>query len=361
MCVCFSNCSIRAWSILAACFFTSGCAWLGPVVDAPVSDNFDGREFHYYGERTQEYLPEIVVNYFLQLVEIWPQAEEFALPATPDRVEDGELLVTWVNHSTLLVQMDGYNFLTDPVWSDCVGPFRLFSVCRYHPPGIPFEQLPEIDAVIVSHAHYDHLDLPTLQRLYEEHDPLFITALGNGELIEQTGSDRIRELDWWQSVAVPGGAEIVAVPARHWSRRGLVDTNRRLWMGAVIKTGNTAAYFAGDTGYGDFLEEIRDRFSPIDLALLPIGDHQPRWLVNGRHMNPEEAVQASQLLGAKTSIGMHFYTFKLSYGDRTAPLDDLRLALQKRNLPEDRFIAPVIGKTYRLHENRRASHETPRR
>lgn len=346
---CFSGRLLTTWTMFIACVLGSGCAALGPVVDAPVSpENFDGVEFHYYGEQTREYIPEIVVNYLLQLTEIWPEAEEYALPAIPPRTQTGELLVTWVNHATLLVQMDGYNILTDPVWSECVGPSRLFGACRYHPPGIPFDQLPEIDAVLISHAHYDHLDLPTLQRLYDEHDPLFITALGNGELIEQTGSTRIRSLDWWDSVNELDGVEFVAVPARDWSRRGLFDTNRRLWMGAVIQSAHNTVYFAGDTGYGDFLEQIRDRFAPVDLAILPIGDYRPRWLVNGRHMDPEEAVRASHLLGAENAIGMHFYTFKLSYGDRLAPLDDLRLALEASGRPEDWFITPVIGKTYTL-------------
>jgi L-ascorbate metabolism protein UlaG (beta-lactamase superfamily) len=241
-------------------------------------------------------------------------------PAPPRRVGRGELRVTFVNHATVLIQVDGLNILTDPIWSERASPLTWAGPRRHRPPGIRFEALPPIDVVLLSHNHYDHLDVPTLRRLSQAHHPRMLTGLGNRALLERNGVPGSEELEWWQTVALNDGIEIQAVPAQHFSGRSTTDRDRALWAGFVIKNRAGAVYFAGDTGYGGHFAAIRRRVGPIRLALLPIGAFRPRWLMHPIHLAPEEAARAAEDLGAATSVAIHFGTFDLADdGEDEAP------------------------------------------
>jgi len=241
-------------------------------------------------------------------------------PPPPRRVGAGELRVTFVNHATVLVQMDGLNILTDPIWSERASPVTWAGPHRHRPPGLRFEDLPPIDVVLVSHNHYDHMDLATLQRIARAHHPRIFVGLGNLPTLDDAGVPGARELDWWQGAELTGDVKVVAVPAQHFSARSLTDRDRALWVGFVVSGPAGAVYFAGDTGYGPHLAEIGRRLGPIRLALLPIGAFRPRWFMHAVHLAPEEAVRAADDLGAATSVAIHFGTFALGDdGEDEAP------------------------------------------
>jgi L-ascorbate metabolism protein UlaG (beta-lactamase superfamily) len=192
---------------------------------------------------------------------------------------------------------------------------------------VRFEDLPPIDCVLISHNHYDHLDLPTLKRLAAVHKTRFLTGLGNGRLLAGAGIAQVTELDWWQSAEASGGRRIISVPAQHFSGRGFRDRNRTLWCGFLIETPVGSVYFAGDTALGPHFEEIRRRFGPPRVALLPIGAYRPSWFMAPAHISPEEAVRAHRMLGASTSIAIHYGTFALGDDGAEEPIDALRRAL----------------------------------
>lgn len=263
------------------------------------------------------------------------------------QVNEG-IRITFVNHSTFLIQVNGLNILTDPVWSERVGAFSFVGPRRVCPPGIDFKILPPIDVVLVSHNHYDHMDLPTLKMLEKKFHPLFITGLGNQSFLEGKGIVPVEELDWWEEVKVKQGISICFVPARHFSGRFLWDMNETLWGGFVIRTSDGAIYFAGDTGFGNFLEEIAGRFSDVRVALLPIGAYKPKWFMSSVHMSPEDAVRAHLVLKPEISIAMHFGTFKLADDGYNEPVEELKKALQSFNVSSGEFIVPLPGETITL-------------
>ena len=253
--------------------------------------------------------------------------------ATPPGKGEGARL-TWIGHATWLVQLDGLSFLTDPVLGDSITGF----IGRNVPPAIPIERMPPIDAVLVSHSHYDHMDLPTLRRLGAP----VVAGLGMAALLRDeglTGTD----LGWWQSTEV-GGVRITFVPAQHFSQRGLGDRNETLWGGFVIEGSSATVYHAGDTAFFEGFRQIGERFA-IDAALLPIGAYDPRWFMKAAHVDPEEALQAFVDLGARTFLAMHWGTFKLA----DEPLDEPPRLLEegrvRRGLPPERVRAPAIGET----------------
>ncbi len=245
---------------------------------------------------------------------------DLARIASPPGPGEGARL-TWIGHATFLVQLDGLSILTDPIFGEVAGV-----VSRNVAPGVPFEDLPHIDAALVSHSHYDHLDLPTLKRLGV---PIY-AGLGLGKTLREEGL-ACTELGWWQSARF-GAVEITFVPAQHWSRRGFGDTNRTLWGGFVVKGQSASVYHAGDTAYFEGFAEIGRRFR-IDAALLPIGAYDPAWFMSPQHMNPEEALRAFRDLGAATFFAMHWGTFKLA----DEPLDEppRRLEAERRRLALD--------------------------
>lgn len=227
------------------------------------------------------------------------------------RVEGSELQTTLVNHSTVLLQQRGSNILTDPIWSERAGPVSWVGPRRRRKPGVAWENLPSVDAVLISHNHYDHLDLSTLRQLAARGDSTFIVPAGVARLLRSENIGPAHELDWGESLSLPGFA-IHCVPASHFSGRGIYDRNKTLWCGYVIECQERLVYFAGDTGFGSHFAQIRERFGSPHLALLPIGAYEPRWFMSPVHMAPDEAVRAHEILGARTSIAIHHGTFRLA-------------------------------------------------
>lgn len=233
-------------------------------------------------------------------------------PSVPPRsVEDDALRITLVNHSTVLLQQRGSNLLTDPIWSERASPLTWIGPRRRRAPGVRCEDLPRLDAVLISHTHYDHLDLATLGRLAVRGGSTFIVPSGVDRLLRAANIGPVRSLDWGDSVSLPG-CVIHCVPAMHFSGRGLFDRNRTLWCGYVIECRERLVYYAGDTGFGPHFAWIRERFGSPRLALLPIGAYEPRWFMSPVHMAPNEAVRAHQILASGTSIAIHHGTFQLA-------------------------------------------------
>jgi L-ascorbate metabolism protein UlaG (beta-lactamase superfamily) len=276
----------------------------------------------------------------------WPSWIELA-PARPPDLDGAAAVVTFIGHSTFLIRTAAGNILTDPMFSSRAGPLNMFGPRRVRPPAVPFDALPPIALVLLSHNHYDHCDLPTLRRLANRFDPLVVTPLANGRLVRSSGIGRIEELDWWQdSKASP--LPVCLTPAQHFSARGPLDRDRALWGGFVLRAGATCIYFAGDTGYAPFFRDIRQRFGRVDLALLPIGAYEPRWFMRQVHMNPAEAVQAHLELDPSESIGMHFGTFRLTAEGIDDPLHALDEACRARGVPRSRFRTLDFGESARL-------------
>jgi N-acyl-phosphatidylethanolamine-hydrolysing phospholipase D len=259
-----------------------------------------------------------------------------ALPlATPDlralRDRSGGATVTWIGHSTVLVQLDGVTFVTDPTWADRSGPFSGFiGVRRYTPPGIAFDDLPPIDFVLISHDHYDHLDEPTVRRLARRFDPLFVVPLGVKAWLADRGITNAVELDWGESATV-NGLTVVCTPAQHGGGRTVVDQGRRLWSSWAV-LGSKRFYFGGDTGYYRHFKETGDRLGPFDLAALPIGSYTPREIARPVHTSPEEALQAALDLRATRMLGVHWGTFALAREPYDEPPTRLRAEVERRQL-----------------------------
>ena len=266
----------------------------------------------------------------------WRTIEPSAPPSR--RVAGGELRVTWVNHSTMLIQTENMNILTDPIWSERCSPVSFAGPRRHHPPGIRFEDLPPVDVVLVSHNHYDHMDRPTLDRLVREHDPRIFVGLGNGAFLAGA-----HDLDWWQSVEIAPNVRLHAVPAQHFSARGLADRDANLWCGFVVETPHGPIYFSGDTGPGPHFAMLRQRFGPMRVAMLPIGAFRPEWFMGYVHMSPRDAIQAARVLEAGTAIPMHYFTFRLADDGQEEPEAVLRRELREG----DRFAILAPGETFR--------------
>lgn len=335
---------LKQLTILMAAFLSSCCTFSGPHYSGPPSDHFDGEEFcNLEGKEKTPYkdLLKWGLNRTPGPWRDWLDAE--VGPPPPRRVGPGRLTVTLVNHSTVLLQADEVNLLTDPVWSERVGPVTWAGPKRARPPGLRFGDLPPIDAVLVSHNHYDHLNLPTLKRLKQVHNPLFVVPLGNKALLQKNGIDNCVALDWWQQVTVQDRMTVTLVPARHFSGRGLCDRNRTLWGGYVIQSSGGPVYFAGDTGFGVHFQRIREKYGPLRLSILPIGAYKPEWFMALMHISPADAVNAHKVLASQRSIGVHFGTFRLGDDGQFEPVRDLKRALHRARVPPEEFLVPLHG------------------
>ena len=251
--------------------------------------------------------------------------------------------VTWVGHATLLVQIDGVNILTDPHWGERASPVGFAGPRRLLPPGIRFEDLPDIDVVVISHDHYDHLDEGTVRRLAREHRPRFFVPLGIKAWLAERGIDDVVELDWWQSASF-GGLEIHCTPAQHSSGRTLTDQNLRLWSSWVVLGRDRRLYFAGDTGYYAGLAEIGQRLGPFDLALIPIGGYKDFARHHPNHVNPEEAVQLFEDVDGQLMVPMHWGTFVLNREPAHEPPTRLLAEALRRGI-EERIAVLSPGQT----------------
>ena len=260
---------------------------------------------------------------------------------------DGDALlhnpsVTWIGHSTMLVRMDGVTFLTDPIFSDYAGPLPFMGPPRLVAPGVLLAELPPVDFVVLSHSHYDHTDMPSIEALVRR-GTRFIVPLGMADLVRDAGGDAV-ELDWWQNTTV-GNVRVHCVPAQHFSGRTLTDTNRRLWAGWVIEGPTRRFYHAGDSGYFAGFRDIGERLGPIDLAAIPIGAYAPPTIMHAVHLNPEEAIQAALDVRAKRVVGMHFGTFDLTDEPLDEPPRRFHAAADDRGLKPDQAWTLDVGET----------------
>jgi N-acyl-phosphatidylethanolamine-hydrolysing phospholipase D len=265
-----------------------------------------------------------------------------------ENARHSEPTVTWVGHATLLVQMEHLTFLTDPIWSNRPSPVPFAGPNRYVKPGIAIEDLPPIDFVMISHNHYDHLDVPTLRKLAKRSpDTIFFVPVGNGKLLRKKGIEQVRELDWGETASIKG-ATIHCLPTQHWSKRSLTDTRKALWSSWAVTGPQRRFYFAGDTGYFEGFKEIGEKLGPFDLAAVPIGAYEPNAMMKVSHMNPEEAVQAAVDIKAERAVAMHFGTFNLSDEPLTEPPLRFKAAAENSSLGVDNSWVLDIGETRRF-------------
>ena len=272
-------------------------------------------------------------------------------PKTPDwhRLQSPDasrIQLTWIGHSTFLLQHGGRNILTDPIFGDCLTPVPGLKLRRRTPPGLKLEELPPIHHVLISHCHYDHLDRPTVTRLGGPGNiTRFWLPSGLGSWFRRRRILRHHELAWWQSVATDEQLEIHCVPAQHFAARGPFDRNRTHWCGWVLRSERWTIYFAGDTGYSPGFRAIGERFVGMDLALLPIGAYRPRWLMKPMHADPFEAVKIHQDVRSRFSVAGHWGTFRLTDEPLTEPPALLQAALAEQNLSREQFALLRPGET----------------
>ncbi len=257
--------------------------------------------------------------------------------------------IVWIGHATFLINVDGINILTDPVFSKRASPLRLAGPKRYIPPAIPLDKLPAIDLVTVSHNHYDHLDIRSLKKLFERNKgTVFLVPKGDKQLLQKQGIKNVYEFLWWEDKEFNSGLKFTYTPVQHWSARGLRDRNKSLWGGWFMKFPERTIYHAGDTGYSKDFIETRKKLGSPDLSLIPIGAYAPQWFMSYSHVNPEEAVQISQDLGSKQSLAMHWGTFPLTDEEVLEPPALLKKALEAKNLDEEYFITLKPGEVFNL-------------
>jgi L-ascorbate metabolism protein UlaG (beta-lactamase superfamily) len=309
--------------------------------DGPVSDHFDGmRFFDVHGSAPKS---------FTDQWRWWRSGERQKWPEwapsphsdrPPARVDGPEWRISYVGHASLLLQTSGLNILIDPVWSERASPVSFAGPKRVNDPGIPFDALPPIDVALVSHCHYDHLDVETLSRLTAAHRCRVIAPLGNDTIIKNHDSAIETEAyDWHQHIDLGRGLNLSFVPTRHWSARGLTDRNKALWASFVIETPAGRIYHVADSGYGDgqHFRAARDRYGPFRLAVLPIGAYEPRWFMRDMHMNPAESVKAFRDCGAEFALGHHYGTFQLTDEAIDAPVTALEVARVHAEIEPERF------------------------
>lgn len=257
--------------------------------------------------------------------------------------QEASVRLTSINHSTVLIQTLGINIITDPIFSKRTSPVSWIGPKRVRNPGIRLADLPKIDIILISHDHYDHLDLPTLKFISERDNAKIYMGLGVGRIL--TDLKNTVELDWWGREKFNDNFIVNFVPVQHFSGRGLLDRNSTQWGGFVIEAGKKKIYFAGDTGYADHFKQTQSKFGAMDISLIPIGAYLPRDFMAYAHIDPAEAVKAHVDLKSKVSVGVHYGTFQLTAEELDQPVRDLHLALSASGIPAGQFITPEFGKT----------------
>lgn len=279
----------------------------------------------------------------------WPEWVDLRSDDVPlATVKESDVRITFVNHATFLIQAVGMNILTDPVFSERTSPFSFIGPKRIHAPGISLDKLPKIDAIIISHDHYDHLDLDSINKFVNRDNPKLFMGLGVSGRLDDTKN--ATELDWWQNVKVSNNLELWFLEVQHFSGRTLTDRDSTLWGGFLLQLEGRNIYFGGDSGYADHYKRTYELFGPMDISFLPIGAYAPRNMFKPVHLAPFEAVQAHIDLASKLSIGMHYGSFQLSAESRNEPVELLERAKQKANLVDSDFIVLEVGKPFDLAE-----------
>jgi N-acyl-phosphatidylethanolamine-hydrolysing phospholipase D len=275
------------------------------------------------------------------------------LPYPPDASSAGSaglvqtdpkrIQLTWIGHSTFLIRHRGHNILTDPIFGNCAPLLPLARLRRAAPPGLPFQSLPRIHDVLISHCHYDHLDATTIRLL--GNGPNYWLPAGLARWFQRRGITRYQQMEWWQSATLCEGVEIHCVPAQHFAARGLFDRDQTHWCGWVIRSSDRTVYFAGDTGYCPVFKGIGLRFGGFDLAMIPIGAYQPRWLMRPMHVDPDEAVQIHVDVCSRQSVACHWGTFVLTDEPLNEPPRLLEHALAGRSILREHFRVLRFGET----------------
>ena len=317
----------------------------------PVSDHFDGVQFFNPGGEQPKGLGAFLRWQLADRGAAWPSSYPSPFPADrpPARFEGDGARIAYVGHATFLIQTRELNLLLDPVWAKWAGPFSFAMPKRVNRPGIGFDDLPKIDAVLISHNHYDHMDVGTVARLWQRDRPRIITPLGNDAILKASMGDVTAEaFDWDAAVDLGSGSSVHLEPTQHWSARGTSDRRHALWASFVVAAGGKKIYCVGDTGFGDgaTFRRVRQRHPALDLALLPIGAYEPRWFMRSQHMNPEEAVEALELSGAARALGHHWGTCHLTNEPIGQPVEDLTAALATRGIAPARFPALRPGEVH---------------
>lgn len=311
-----------------------------------IKPHFDGKRFSYPGNPVLGSRWDVLRWAVTRKPAKWPRDLSNPPPSPVIReVNNGELRVTFINHATVLIQSEGLNIITDPVFSSRVSPVSFAGPKRYRPAGLKPDELPEIHAILISHTHYDHLDIRSIKALCERDNPQVLAPLGNGAIIDPVTKLPTVEMSWWDSQALDNATRVSLVPARHWTSRKPGDENQCLWGGFVISFASGAVYFAGDTGYGDgeHFRQAATQLGPFRCALIPIGAYEPRWFMEPQHMNPAEALLAFNDLQAHHALGIHHGTFQLTDEAHDAPLIALERARDEHGINDKTFRALPNG------------------
>lgn len=324
-------------------FTAVGMFLSGPRYRGPVTDHFDGKTFFTPGGAKAKGLPDVLKWMIQRKQAEWKPQMDLPVGEKPIDTWSQGVRITFVNHSTFLLQLNGLNVLTDPVWSERTSPFSFAGPKRMRPAGIHFQDLPHVHLVLLSHNHYDHLDIDTVKKIAAKWNPLFVVPLGVGLFLQQHGISNFRELDWWGETSIAEKFVVQSVPAQHFSGRGTLDRDATLWCGYVIKREGGNIYFAADSGYNNkIFKEIGERCSP-QLSIIPIGAYKPEWFMSPIHCSPEEAVQIHLDLNSPQSIATHYGTFPLADDGYADPLSDLTTALHARGVTSEKFLALKEG------------------
>jgi len=327
-------------------------AAVGRYYDGPVSDHFNGTHFVDPDGVPPKSIADTIRWWAGPAKTPWPAwAPSAFADRPPARVHGDRWRISYVGHASLLLQTAGLNLLIDPVWSERASPFTFAGPKRVNDPGVAFEALPDIDAVLVSHNHYDHLDVATLSRLGAGHRLRIVTPLGNDTIMRAHDEAIAAEAyDWHQRVALSDTVSVTLVPVRHWSARGLFDRNRALWAGFALETPAGRILHIADSGYGEgrHFRAARQRYGPFRLAVLPVGAYEPRWFMGPQHMNPEEAVKAFADSGAELALGHHYGTFQLTDEGIDAPVAALVAARAAAGIAPERFRLLRPGEVWEL-------------
>jgi L-ascorbate metabolism protein UlaG (beta-lactamase superfamily) len=322
--------------------------------EGPVSDHFDGTHFFDPDGSPPKSFGKMLRWQFGsdRQRQPWPEwAPSPYADTPPPRVTGDKVRLSFVGHASWLIQTSGLNILIDPVWSDRASPFSFAGPKRHNAPGIAFDALPAIDIALVSHGHYDHLDVATLSKLNAKFSPRVITPLGNDATMRSADNAiRAEARDWHDRIDLGNGVAVTLVPTQHWSARGLFDRNKSLWASFVLETPAGKLYIVCDSGYGDgrHFRRVAEAHGPLRLAILPIGAYEPRWFMGDQHMNPEDAVKALADCGAAQALAHHHGTFQLTDEAIDAPVVALQAALDEAELPRERFVALKPGQVWQV-------------
>jgi L-ascorbate metabolism protein UlaG (beta-lactamase superfamily) len=323
----------KIFAMLVSLFTISSCT---NYYEGEMSDHFDGVRFYDPEKQDSKNFGSFLKWQLTAKSTPWSDKVEVAkYDIPPERVFADNLRVSNVGHVTFLIQTQGINILTDPVWSERASPVSFAGPKRVIDPGIKFEDLPPIDVVWISHNHYDHLDMPTIKKLWQLHKPRIITPLGNDRIINSYDKEiRVEAYDWGDEIEISQHIKFHLSPMQHWSARGIFDRNKALWAALTIETEGGNIYFIGDSGYGEgrYFKKDKEKFGHFRLALLPMGAYEPRWFMEYAHMDPSDMLKAYKDLGEPYTIPSHYDVFKLTDEGRGDAKISLNKAMEEQKI-----------------------------